>query len=312
MTPENLPDRQTDNPRRRAVERVAEHIRTAVSHSGNDTRRMLQEMERYSIEAELQIEELRGNKVELDLNYDELYDSAPVGYFTLGRNGEIEIANLTGAGMLGQPRAALLSRQFAGFLASESLPSFNAFLRRVMGGYEKESCVVTLMKGGNTPVSAYIQATGVGPESSFRAVVAKITSAEQARLALREREAHLDLALTASSIGVWEWERNTGDVYWSRECVSIFGIDSICPTLGTVAQLLHPEDAARVRSIISQALAQDEEPTVECRIIRPNGDVIWILAHGRVRLNEEGEPLRLFGIVQDVTDRKRAEQDTRA
>jgi PAS domain S-box-containing protein len=181
-----------------------------------------------------------------------------------------------------------------------------------MEGYDKESCVVTLMKGGNTPVSAYIQATGVGPESSCRMVVVKITSAEQARLALRERETHLDLALTASSIGVWEWERNTGDVYWSRECVSIFGIDSICPTLGTVAQLLHPEDAPRVRSIVSQALARDEEPTVECRIIRPNGDVVWILAHGRVRVNEKGEPLRLFGIVQDVTERKRAEQNTGA
>jgi PAS domain S-box-containing protein len=180
-----------------------------------------------------------------------------------------------------------------------------------MGGNEKESCVVTLMKGDNTPVSAYIQATGVGPTGSCRLAVVKISSAEKARLALREREAHRDLALTAASIGVWEWERNTGDVYCSRECVSIFGIDSICPTLESVAQLLHPEDLPRVRSIISQALAHDEEPTVECRIVRPNGDVIWILAHGRVRLNEAGEPLRLFGIVQDVTERKRAEQNTR-
>jgi PAS domain S-box-containing protein len=270
---------------------------------------MIQELERSLIELELQLEELRENKVELELNYDELYDSAPVGYFTLGRYGDIENANLTGAGMLGQPRAWLLHQQFAGFLASESLPSFTAFLQRVIGGYDKVSCIVTLMKAGNTPVSAYIEATGVGPESSCRAVVVDITSAEQARLALREREAHLKPARAASDMGVWEWECGTGEFYWSPDCFDIFGVDRICPTLDTLAQLLHPEDAPRVRSIVSQALAEGKEHTLECRIIRPNGAIIWILARGQVHLNQNGEPLRLIGIVQDITNRKRAEQN---
>jgi PAS domain S-box-containing protein len=272
---------------------------------------MIQEMERYHIELELQIEELRENKVELELNYDELYDSAPVGYFTLGCCGEIENTNLTGAGMLGQPRAWLLGQQIAGFLTSESLPAFDEFFRRVKGGYDKENCVVTLMKGGSTPVSAYIEAVGVGSESSFRAVVVDITSAEQARLALRDREAHLNLALTASSMGAWEWERDTGEIYWSPECATMFGIDSICPAFEAVAKLLHPEDTQRVASTVSQALAEGKEQTVECRIIRPNGEVIWILVRGRVHLNKDGEPSRLFGVVQDITERKRAEHSAR-
>jgi PAS domain S-box-containing protein len=312
MTSENLPNCEANRHRRRAVERVAEQIRTAVSRCGNNVHRMLQELERYTIELELQIDELRQSKNELELNYDELYDSAPVGYFTLGRYGEIEDANLTGAGMLGQQRAWLLNQQFAGFLTSESLPAFNEFLQRVRGGYDKEGCVVTLMKGGHTRVSAYIEAVGVGPESSCRAVVVDITAAEQARLALREREAHLNLALTASSMGIWEWERNTGDFYWSPECVSIFGIDTICPAFETVAQLLHPEDAPQVRAIVSQALAEAKEQTIECRIVRPSGEVIWILVRGQVHLNKDGEPLRLIGIVQDISDRKRAEQNARA
>lgn len=312
MTLENLPNRQSEIVRRRAVERVAEHILTAVLRSGSDMRRVLQELERYTIDLELQVEELQQDKMELELNYDELYDSAPVGYFTLGRCGEIENANLTGAGMLGQQRAWLLSQQFAGFLASESLPAFNEFLRRVMGGYDKESCMVTLMKGGNTPVSAYIEAIGVGPESSCRAVVVDVTSVEQARLALREREAHLNLALTASSIGVWEWEIDTADVYWSPECAKIFGIDRLCPMLETVAERLHPEDLPQVNAIVTQALAEGEERTVECRIIRPNAEVIWILVRGQVHLDKDGKPLRMIGIVQDITDRRRAEQDAGA
>lgn len=172
--------------------------------------------------------------------------------------------------------------------------------------------MVTLMKAGNTPVSVYMEAIGVGPDSSCRAVVVDVTSVEQARLALRARETHLNLALTASSIGVWEWEIDTADVYWSPECVKIFGIDRLCPTLDTVAQRLHPEDAPQVRALVVQALAEREERTVECRIIRPNAEVIWILARGQVHSNKDGKPLRMIGIVQDITDRKRAEQDARA
>jgi len=169
--------------------------------------------------------------------------------------------------------------------------------------------MVTLMKGGDTPVFAYIEATGVGPDSNCRAVVVDITSAEQARLAQRESEDRLKLALAASGMGVWEWERDTGNIYWSPEFFSIFGVDCFCPTLDTVAQLLHPEDAPRVRSIVRQALADGKEQSVECRIIRPNGQVAWISARGQVQYDKAGKPLRLIGIAQDIAERKRAEQN---
>ena len=311
MTLENLQSSQASSLRRRAVERVAEHIRIAVSHSGHDTRRMLQEMERYNIELELQIEELRQQKLALELNYDELYDSTPVGYVTLGRNGEIEIANLAAASMLGQPRAWLLRQRLVEFLAAESLPSFNEFFARVMGGYNKESCLVTLVKAGNTPRLAYIEATGVGPESGCRAMLVDITSAEQAMPALFKREAHLNRALSAADMGVWQWERNSGAVSWSQECVKIFGINSICPTIEAVAQLIHPEDAPRVGSLVSKMLAEWKPQTIECRIIRPNGEVIWLLAHGKVHLNRDGEPSRLIGVVHNITEHKRMEQSAR-
>jgi PAS domain S-box-containing protein len=308
MTRENQVKRQSDNLRRPAEEQVAKPAKTAVLRSGGDMRSLIHELEVRQAELEFQNEELRQAKVELEKNYDELYDFAPAGYFTLGPYGDIEKTNLTGAGMLGQPRAWLLGRRFATFIAPESLPCFDEFLRRVMAGYDKESCMVTLMKGGDTPVAAYIEATGVGPDSNCRAVVVDITSAEQARLAQRESENRLKLALAASGMGVWEWERNTGDIYWSPECFSIFGVDCLCPTLDTLTQLLHPEDTPRVASIVSQALADGKEQSVECRIIRPDGQVVWISARGQVQYDKAGKPLRLIGIAQDISERKRAEE----
>lgn len=309
MTQENQAKRKSANLRGHAEEQVAKPAKTAVWRSSADMGRLIHELEVHQVELELQIEELRQAKAELEANYGELYDSSPDGYFTLGRYGDIEETNLTGASMLGQPRAWLLGRRFATFITPEALPCFNEFLRRVVGGYDKESCTVTLMKGGNTPVFAYIEATGVGPDSNCRAVVVDITSAEQARLAQRESEDRLKLALAASGMGVWEWERDTGDIYWSPECFDIFGVDCFCPTLDTLTQLLHPDDATRVRSIVSQALADGKEQSVECRITRPNGRVAWISARGQVQYDRAGKPLRLIGIAQDITERKRAEQN---
>lgn len=295
--------------RQRAEERVAKFAKTAASASGTDTRRLIHELEVHQVELELQNEELRQARAEIEANYNELYDFAPVGYFTLGRLGDIKKANLTGAGMLGQPRNEVLGRRLASFLAPDSLPYFDDLLSRVRARHDKQTCMITLMKGGVTPVFAHIEVTGLDQDAGCRAVVVDITTAEQARLALRDSEQHLKLAMAASHIGVWECEYATGDVYWSPECFKISGIASLSPTLDTVAQLLHPEDAPRIRSIVGQALGDGTEQSIECRIIRPDGQVVWIAARGQLQCDIAGKPTRVIGNVQDITERKRANRD---
>jgi PAS domain S-box-containing protein len=295
--------------RRRAEASLSNRPKSATSSPGTeDPRRLIHELEVHQIELEMQNEELHRAKAELEANYNELYDYAPVGYFTLGRYGTIVKTNLTGAAMLGPARGELIGRRLASFINSDSLPYFNDFLFRVMSGSNQESCMVTLMKGGDTPVTAYIQAAGAHPNSDFRAVVVDITAAEHARRALRESEARLKLALDASNMGVWEWESNSRDINWSPECSRISGVDAICPTLDTLAPLLHPEDAERVIGSIKQVLAGGNEKSVECRIIRPDGRTAWISARGEVQFDYTGKPLRLIGIAQDITARKRAEE----
>ena len=130
----------------------------------------------------------------------------------------------------------------------------------------------------------------------------------QAERALRESEERLNMALAASEMGVWEWELHTNAVFWSTESLNILGVENVPPTMESFMKAMHPEDAARVVTAANQALAEKKDFKAEFRIIRPNGEMRWISNHARGKYDENGKPLRLVGIAQDITERKEAEE----
>ena len=300
--------------RLRAEKRVANLVKSADSRATRDASRLLHELEVHHIELELQGEELRDTTAELKARYEEFYDCAPVGYFTLGRYGDIEKTNLTGASILDTPRAELLGRRFMDFVAAESLSSFNAFLRRVMQGNRKESCMVTLKKGGVTPVGAYVEATCASPDSCCRALVVEIASTGKPETAARTSEERPESALAASGVGTWAWEPGSSEIRWSPECIKIFGIDSLRPSLDAVTRLVHPEDALRVGSIGSQALIDRNDQATECRIARPGGGFVWVHVRSKFQYDRAGKLLRVIGIAHEleIADWVRAEDASRA
>jgi PAS domain S-box-containing protein len=303
MATENPRSRRGSNLRQRAEERLAKRSRTPNLRIDVETSRLIHELQVHQVELEMQNEELIQTKAELEANYDELYNYAPVGYFTLGRNGDIEKVNVTGAAMLGQARASLIGQRLAQYVADESLPGFNAFLHRLHEGRDTQSCMVTLVRNLNTPVTTYIESTGAGAKASFRAVVVDITSAHQATQSLRQTEERMELLLAASGMGVWEWETESGSIYWSPNCAKIWGLSCICPTIETLAALLHPDDADRVKARIREALEEGKEQSERFRIKRPNGEIACVYARVQVKRDPQGNAQRLIGVLQDVSER---------
>ena len=129
----------------------------------------------------------------------------------------------------------------------------------------------------------------------------------QARLELELRECRERLTQLRAppNLGVWEWERGANDIYWSPECISIFGVDLCCPTVDALVQLLQPEDAVRVERMLTQVLDDGKVQSIELRIVRPNGKVTWISASAEAnKYDKNRKPLRLVGTVHDVTKRR--------
>jgi len=123
--------------RSRAEERLGERVAEADE---SDARRIVHELEVHQIELEIQNADLRAARDEAETllgQYTELYDFAPVGYFTLSREGIIRLANLTGASMVGIERSKLNRRSFRMLLAPDQRKSFKDFNNQVFAGDEK-------------------------------------------------------------------------------------------------------------------------------------------------------------------------------
>jgi PAS domain S-box-containing protein len=137
----------------------------------------------------------------------------------------------------------------------------------------------------------------------------KIAEQQRTEIALRESEERLRLAMEASATGLWDWNVQTNAVVWSPECYLIHGLreGDFDGTLAGFERRLYPEDREQVRATLRTVT--DQHATYECefRIVRPDGEVRWVVNLGRGIYDERGRLLRMVGTLTDITDRKRAE-----
>jgi PAS domain S-box-containing protein len=193
MTSKDNRPKQAAELRRQAEAKLSERRKKAAAPpmAESDARRMVHELEVYQIELEMQNEELLQScaQVEAGLRlYTDLYDFAPVGYFSLARDGAIHKINLAVANLLGVERGALINRRFGLFVSVESLPIFNAFLEKVFESRKKESCDIALLKDGHETRWAQIEGTCIEDGRECRAVVSDITERKRAEEAMQVSE----------------------------------------------------------------------------------------------------------------------------
>ena len=162
--------------------------------SAADTQRLLHELQVLQIELEMQNAELQecGERNEVLLEkYTELYDFAPVGYFSLDQQGRILEVNLTGATLLGVARSRLVNRPLPRYVTLPSRPVFLDFLERVCAGDDKPVCEAKLQRENGTPFWASLHGASAysSDAQGCRVAVSDITSLKLAQEAQRRMEA---------------------------------------------------------------------------------------------------------------------------
>src|SRR6266581_5482887 len=127
---------------------------------------------------------------------------------------------------------------------------------------------------------------------------------------LAESNARLEEAQRITHVGYWEWDLDTNRVTWSDETYRIHGLQpqERPMDLAAVREKIHPEDWDIVFRALEEALSSGARYNVECRVFRPTGEVRIVHSQGDVKRDASGRPTLTFGTVQDITDRKRAEE----
>jgi PAS domain S-box-containing protein len=174
--------------RHRAEERLRADRTEAAVPTQAEARRLLHELQVHQIELELQNEELRQSREEVEKGlerYTDLYDFAPVGYLTLGPDGVIRQANLTGARLLGMERGRLMGRSFWSFVGESDQPGFKAFMEKVFASQAKEMCEVALLREDKGLLNVHITATVSEGVQECRVIMVDITERNRAEAELK-------------------------------------------------------------------------------------------------------------------------------
>ena len=121
------------------------------------------------------------------------------------------------------------------------------------------------------------------------------------------RDARLELMLSASGTGFWEWDVETGLLTWSDAIFRQHGLEPApkAPAFAAYLDMIHPDDRAAFRELDRLGDRRCRQFELDFRVVWPDGSVHWTHGAGRLFRDDTGRPIRMIGTGQDITDRRR-------
>jgi len=135
----------------------------------------------------------------------------------------------------------------------------------------------------------------------------------QLEQALGENEGRLRLAIDATHMGLWDWDIVQNRATWGGHYGDLFGLksDEFQGTYEELLTLVQEDDQETVRVAMDRALKENAPYACEFRVRHPDGSLHWLEWWGEVYRDEEGQPIRMVGLLQDITPRRQAEEALR-
>jgi PAS domain S-box-containing protein len=267
---------------------------------------LLHELQVHQIELQMQNEELLLARDELAAGlkrYTDLYEFAPVGYFTLDLNGQILGANLAGAALLAREAGALKGVNFVLFLPKESLPAFNLLIARAFGGRHRQSCEIEL-RSREGSFSAHVEALVDHARNECRLAVVDVSEHKRGE-AIRESEQRFHVALDGSPITVFEQDLFLHYTWIHNPMLGLAVQDVIGRGNG---ELMDAASASRLEALLRQVIADGSAVRAEVAIGKAGcAPLYWDLSL-HPRRNAAGETTGVIGAATDVSGRKQIER----
>jgi PAS domain S-box-containing protein len=144
-------------------------------------------------------------------------------------------------------------------------------------------------------------------------LMAEIEERKSTVRALRKVRDSLSEAQRIAHLGNWDWDIVNDKLYWSDEIYRIFGLNpqEFGATYEAFMRSVHPDNRKDVQKAVDRALGERTPYSIDHRVVLPDGAERMVHEQGEVVLDEDGKPVRMMGTVQDITERKEAEEELR-
>ena len=287
--------------------------------SSEGLREKLHELRVHQIELEMQNEELRRSRSEINAaraRYFDLYNLAPVGYFTISEKGLILEANMTAATLLGVARAALINQYFTLFIHKEDQDIYYLHRKKLFETREPQVCDLQMVKSDGTLFMANLTVTATqGADNAFayRIVINDITDRKRTEEALRESERKYRELFESSPVGIFK-TNSTGQTLFANPMMAcIVCADRSPEALNNFKDLAKDfyVDPNRRKEFIDLLKDKGVVENFEYEAKGLNGKRLWLSMNARVSEKFSDGAFIIDGFITDIAERKCTDEELR-
>ena len=263
------------------------------------------------IERKAAEDELRRSEEELS----EFFENATIGLHWVGPDGKVLRVNRAELDMLGYTREEYLGRSISEFHADKEV--IHDILQRLGAGEKLVEYPARLRCRDGSIKHVLIDSSVLWADGRFvhtRSFTRDITEHKRAETALMDARARLDAALDAGAIATWTWDIPHNRLFADSKLAQLFNLppsEGDGGVLDKYLQSIHPEDAGKTIAALNRSIETGEPYEADYRVVQADGSVRWVTARGVVERDGTGRAYRMPGVLVDITDRKRLEEELR-
>lgn len=275
-----------------------------------EVKKFFQELQIHQFELEMQNDELQKNTVELEqhrINFSSLFELAPTGYFVTNESGIIENVNLAGAILLKFDKGNLVNKPFLFNVFKEDRDQFHIYFHRLFTSGNAETCYLRLVKQNEEVIDTKIDGIAVQnliTNNICYLTITDYTEKQQAEQKLKEANKTLEIALKASSTGIWEIDMVTGKFYLDDFCLALYGFENggFDGNYETLVNRSYIHDRKNVDYNIREAILQEKELDIKFRADLPDYGIRYIQARAQI-ITDQHQKKRFLGTFTDISDK---------